>query len=204
MTLVAIDVAKAWNTVLVENPDGKRQRFRVANTRPDHDRLMLYLKNQRGRCQVAMEPTGNYHRPLAYRLLSEGFEVHLVSSVTAARFREAMFNSWDKNDPKDAAVILDLLKQDKVLRYYDPLVEGIHDLQEISKTYIQVTLARTRLQLEYLNPLSSSLLAGVRALLAFFTSRLVRLLPNPLPCSTGGPSTGLRVLHPRSLATDRA
>ena len=63
MTLVAIDVAKAWNTVLVENPDGKRQRFRVANTRPDHDRPMLYLKNQRGRCHVAMEPTGNYHRP---------------------------------------------------------------------------------------------------------------------------------------------
>jgi hypothetical protein len=57
-----------------------------------------------------------------------------------------MFNSWDKNDPKDAAVILDLLKQGKVLRYYDPLVEGIHDLQEISKTYVQVTLARTRLQ----------------------------------------------------------
>ena len=146
MTLVAIDVAKAWNTVLVEEPDGKRQRFRVANTRPDHDRLMLYLKNQRGRCQVAMEPTGNYHRTLAYHLLSEGFEVHLVSSVAAARFREAMFNSWDKNDPKDAAVILEMLKQGKVLRYYDPLVEGIHDLQEISKTYVQVTLARTCLQ----------------------------------------------------------
>ena len=128
MTLVAIDVAKAWNTVLVENPDGKRQRFRVANTRLDHDRLMLFLNNQGGQCRVAMEPTGNYHRPLAYRLLGEGFKVHLVSSVTAARFREAMFNSWDKNDPKDAAVILDLLKQDKVLRYYDPLVEGIHDL----------------------------------------------------------------------------
>ena len=43
--LVAIDVAKAWNTVLVEKPDGRRQRFRVANTRTDHDRLMLFLKN---------------------------------------------------------------------------------------------------------------------------------------------------------------
>jgi len=59
--------------------------------------------------------------------------------------------------------------------------------KEILKTYVQVTLARTRLQLEYLNPLSSSLLAGVRALLAFFTSRLVRLLPEPLPRSAGGP-----------------
>ena len=146
VTLVAIDVAKAWNTVLVEAPDGRRQRFRVANTRSDHDRLVLFLKSQPARCQVALEPTGNYHRPLAYRLLSEGFEVYLVSSVAAARFREALFNSWDKNDPKDAAVILDLLKQGKVLRYYDPMVAGIHDLQEISKTYMQVTLARTRLQ----------------------------------------------------------
>jgi hypothetical protein len=93
-----------------------------------------------------MEPTGNYHRPLAYRLRTEGFEVYLVSSVAAARYREALFNSWDKNDPKDAAVILDMLKQGKVLRYYDPVLAGIHDLQELSKTYMQITLARTRLQ----------------------------------------------------------
>jgi transposase len=145
-TLVAIDVAKRWNVVLVEEPDGRRQRFRVANTRSDHDRLVQFLQNQHGQCQVALEPTGDYHRPLAYRLLREGVEVYLVSSVAAARFREALFNSWDKNDPKDAAVILDLLKQGKVLRYYDPVVEGIHEVQELSKTYVQVTLARTRLQ----------------------------------------------------------
>lgn len=145
-TLVAIDVAKAWNVVLVEEPDGKHKRFRVANNRKDHDRLVIFLKSQPCQCRVALEPTGNYHRPLAYRLLQEGFEVNLVSSVAAARFREALFNSWDKNDPKDAAVILDLLKQDKVLRYHDPMVAEIHDVQEISKTYTQVTLARTRLQ----------------------------------------------------------
>ncbi len=146
VTLVAIDVAKAWNTVLMEKPDGKRQQFRVANTRADHDRLILLLKNQGVQCRVALEPTGNYHRPLAHRLLSEGFEVYLISSVAAARFREAMFNSWDKNDPKDTVVILELLKQGKVLHYHDPVATGIHDLQEISKTYVQVTRARTRLQ----------------------------------------------------------
>lgn len=146
LTLVAIDVAKVWNIVLVEEPNGKQRRFRVANTRSDHDRLVLFLRNQPGQCRVALEPTGDYHRPLAYRLLYEGFELYLVSSVAVARFREALFNSWDKNDSKDAAVILDLLKQGKLLRYYDPIVAGNHDLQEISKTYTQVTLARTRLQ----------------------------------------------------------
>lgn len=143
---VAIDVAKAWNVVLMETAAGKRRRFRVANNRSDHDRLVQLLKDQNVRCQIALEPTGNYHRPLAHRLLSEGFEVYLVSSVAAARFREAMFNSWDKNDPKDAAVILELLKQGRVQYYHDPVAVGIHDLQEISKTYVQVTMARTRLQ----------------------------------------------------------
>jgi hypothetical protein len=33
-----------------------------------------------------------------------------VSSVAGARLREAVFISWVKNDPKDAVVILRLLK----------------------------------------------------------------------------------------------
>ncbi len=146
IVLLAIDVAKAWNVALMETPDGRHQRFRVANNRSDHDRLAQLLKSQGVQCRIALEPTGNYHRPLAHRLLSEGFEVYLVSSVAAARFREAMYNSWDKNDPKDTAVILELLKQGKVLYYHDPVVARVHDLKEISKTYVQVTRARTRLQ----------------------------------------------------------
>jgi hypothetical protein len=69
----------------------------------------------------------------------------LISSLAAARYRDVTFNSWDKNDSKDARVILDLLKQGRTLRYYDPMQAGIHDLQELSKTYMQVSLARTRL-----------------------------------------------------------
>lgn len=145
VTWVAIDIAKKWNAVLLENLDGRRERYRMANNCEDHDRLVDYLNQKSGSCQIAMEPTGNNHRPLAYRLLSEGFTVYLVSSLAAARYREATYNSWDKNDPKDAEVILDLLKQGKVLRYYDPLVGGTHDIQELSKTYMQISKARTRL-----------------------------------------------------------
>ena len=95
---------------------------------------------------MTLEPTGNYLRPLGHRLLREGFEVYLVFSVAAARLREAMFNSRDKNDPKDTVVTLDLLRQGRVLRYYDPVTEMIHDLQEISKQYTQVTVAGIHLQ----------------------------------------------------------
>jgi hypothetical protein len=50
--------------------------------------------------------TGHYHhRPLAYVLGQAGFHLCLVSSMAVARTREALYNSWDKNDPKDAQVI---------------------------------------------------------------------------------------------------
>jgi len=146
VTWVAIDIAKKWNTVLVEDTQGCRHKFKMANSVVDHDKLVAYLHQQPGSSRIAMEPTGTYHRPLAYRLRSEGFDVCLVSSLAAARYREATYNSWDKNDPKDAAVILDLLMQGKTLLYYDSFIEGVHDIQELSKTYMQTSLAKTRLQ----------------------------------------------------------
>jgi transposase len=144
-TLVVIDIAKQWNVAVALTPDGRRRQFRVANSFEDHDRFVAFLRSQPAPCQVAMEPTGTYHRPLAYRLAQEGFEVRLVSSLAAARCRDAFFNSWDKNDPKDAGVILRLMEHGQTLVYYDPVLAGTHDLQELSKTYMQVSLARTRL-----------------------------------------------------------
>ena len=83
-----------------EEPGGKRQRFQLASTREDYVRLVGFLQARSGPVRIALEPTGNLHRTLAYRLLREGFPVVSVSSVAGARYREAMFNSWDKNDPK--------------------------------------------------------------------------------------------------------
>ena len=118
----------------------------MASTADDHDRLLGLLKAAPGPVIVAMEPTGDCHRTLAHRLLVEGHEVCLVSTLAGARYRDAMFNSWDKNDPKDAGVILALLKQGMTQRYVDPLIAGHHGLQELSKTYYQISMARTRLQ----------------------------------------------------------
>lgn len=150
-TWVAIDVAKGWNVALVEHADGKRERFRFAHQRDDYDRLVSYLRSASAPCRIALEPTADYHRTLAYRLLTEGFEVVFVSSVAGARLREAIFNSWDKNDPKDAGVILRLLQQGMTQRYCDPVVMQTHDLQEIAKTYHHIALARARLQHLLLN-----------------------------------------------------
>ncbi len=149
--LVAIDIGKRFHAVLVEGPDGKRQRFQMASTVEDYDRLVGFLRTLSGPVRIALEPTGNLHRTLAYRLLREGFPVVSVSSVAGARYREAMFNSRDKNDPKDATVILHLLKQGIVQHYHDPLLAGDHDLQELAKTYHQIALARKRLADSLLN-----------------------------------------------------
>ena len=84
---------------------------------------------------VGFEATGNYHRTLAHRPLTAGFELHLISSVALARTREALHNGWDKNNPKDAQVILHMLRIGATQRYVDPLAVGINDLQELSKTH---------------------------------------------------------------------
>ena len=80
---VAIDVARYWNAVLIETADGQRHRFKMANTAVDFDRLIAFIKGLGGNCRAAMEPTGDYHRALAYRLLSAGVEV--VTTGVASR-----------------------------------------------------------------------------------------------------------------------
>lgn len=95
---------------------------------------------------VGFEVTGNYHRPLAYYLGQCGFELRLISSLAAARTRDARYNSWDKNDPKDTHVLLHLLKTGGSQRYHDPLVHAMNDLQELAQTHYQVSLRKVQVQ----------------------------------------------------------
>jgi len=130
----------------MELPNGRRRTMRVANTKSEIDGFVEALRALGHRCEIAFEPTGDYHRPLAYVLGQAGFHLALVSSLAVARTREALYNSWDKNDPKDAQVILHLLKNGTTQRYLDPLVTGHLDLQEMANTYQQVSLRKVRLQ----------------------------------------------------------
>jgi len=149
--LVAIDIAKAKHDVLVELPTGKRRKMIVRNQLSDFRQLAAYLKRLEGTLEIALEPTADYHRNLAYFLKAQGFAVKLVSSIAVARTREALHNSWDKNDPKDAQVILHLLRNGNTQYFYDPVIEQTNDLQELSKTHFQVSLRKTRVQHSLLN-----------------------------------------------------
>jgi len=144
---VAIDVAKDRHEALIEVPGWKsRKKFRVQNTAEELRSFADFLHGLASKVRIGFEPTGNYHRALAYFLHSEGFQLELISSLALARTREAMHNSWDKNDPKDAQVILHLLKAGLTQHYHDPMVHNLNDLQELSKTHHQVSLEKTRTQ----------------------------------------------------------
>ena len=108
--LVAIDIAKARHEVLIAIPGKKRRpRLTILNQLDDFKRLTASLASYSLPVRVAYEATGNYHRALAYHLAAAGFEMKLVFSVSLARTREALHNSWDKNDPKGAQVILHMM-----------------------------------------------------------------------------------------------
>jgi len=145
VTLVAIDIARHYHDVLIDPPPPKRRsRLRLANHRDAFEQLAEYLRTLKSSVLIGFEATGNYHRPLAYFLHQQGFALRLIPTLALARTREAMHNSWDKNDPKDAQVILHLLKTGLAQTWHDPVVNGINDVQELSKTHFQVTLARVR------------------------------------------------------------
>ena len=144
--LVAIDFAKSRHEVLISIPGKtRRRRLTVLNRLDDFNRLITVLADYGCPVRVAFEATGNYHRALAYRLGVAGFEVKLVSSVALARTREALNNSWDKNDPKDAQVILHMMQIGNEQFYHDPLLCGTNDLQELSKTHDIVARSKTEL-----------------------------------------------------------
>jgi transposase len=84
--LVAIDISKARNDVLIEVP-GKTRRIRltVLNSRSEHDRFLERLTGFDRPVIIGFEATGNYHRPLAYRLIADSDEVAHRFRFEAAR-----------------------------------------------------------------------------------------------------------------------
>ena len=126
---VAIDISKSRHEVLIELPDGSRKSTSVANSLSDFETFGIYLRSLGHKAEIALEPTGDYHRAFANFLLRQGHHVRFVSSIATHRTREALYNSWDKNDPKDAQVILHLLKGGVTQIFADPLENGYNDLE---------------------------------------------------------------------------
>ena len=104
-------ISKRRHEVLIAVPGKTRhRRMTITNTTDDFLRLIAILQDYGLPVRIGFEATGTYHRVLMYHLGVAGFDLKLVFSVALARTREALHNSWDKKDPKDARVILHMLQ----------------------------------------------------------------------------------------------
>lgn len=95
MNLVPIDVAEDLNVALVQD-----SKLSSSNRPADHKQSIRFLQALPGCVRVALAPTGDYPRRLAYRLLQEAFEVISICSVAQARFREARNGTWPRTIPR--------------------------------------------------------------------------------------------------------
>ena len=75
------------------------------------------------RVAFGLEPTGNYHKPLANWLLEQDQLLVLVSNKAIADNRESLDGRWDKNDTKDSANVADLMAQGKCQFFEKPSAE---------------------------------------------------------------------------------
>lgn len=144
LTLVAIDIAKKSHDAFIQFSNGKTLQMKIENSLGGYQRLWTACIKGNDPVRIGFESTADYHRNIAYWFEQQGAQCHLVSSLSCARAREMLYQTWDKNDRKDTKVILYLLNAGISKSFYDPLIQQTMDIQELSNTYHQVTIARTR------------------------------------------------------------
>lgn len=121
--VVGIDIAKDFHVAQAATCRVvlSRHALRVSNSAEGFAHLLAAVRRWQATYQlsdviVGMESTGHYWLNLAHWLTDHGLEVVLVNPATTKRNKENRDNSPAKNDPKDAAVIADLVGRG----YYAP------------------------------------------------------------------------------------
>jgi len=135
--VVGIDVAKEKHHAFFGTATGKSllRRLIFENDREGFETLLhrsRAIMSQEGLSKVVfgVEPTADYHKPLAEYLIGNGLPVVLVSNGAAKKNRETLDGRWDKNDTKDSANVADLICQGKFL-YYDLPSPAIRELRNL-------------------------------------------------------------------------
>jgi transposase len=139
---VGIDVAKDKHHAFFGTAYGKTllRRLLFDNDNKGYLRLIeqtnaLMHQHQLNNIVFGVEPTGNYHKPLANWLIENGYEVVLVGGKAVKDNRQLLDGRWDKNDSKDSANVADLIGQAKCQFYEypeDDLV-GLRNLLSLRK-----------------------------------------------------------------------
>jgi len=120
--VAGIDVAKERHHAFFGRSDGRTlmRRLVFGNTGDGFEKLLFHaeaIKKQHALETIVfgMEPTADYHKPLAEYLIRRGYPTVLVAGAAVKKNRELLDGRWDKHDTKDAANIADLVSQGKCL-----------------------------------------------------------------------------------------
>ena len=135
--IVGIDIAKEKHHAFLGTATGKTllRRLIFENSIDGFEKLIAYteaikLQHCLDKVVFGLEPTANYHKPLAEYLIKCGHTVVLVSGVAVSNNRELLDGRWDKHDSKDSANVADLISQGKCL-YYDYPSTRLRDLRDL-------------------------------------------------------------------------
>jgi len=135
--IVGLDIAKEKHYAFFGTATGQVlcKQFTFPNSKDGFELLLsrteqLRLQHHLDTVVFGMEPTANYHKPLADYLVRQEQQVVQVSGVAVKQNRELLDGRWDKHDRKDAANVADLIAQGKCQFYEYPSLE-IRQLREL-------------------------------------------------------------------------
>jgi len=125
--IVGIDIAKDKHHAFFGTANGKAlwRRLIFSNDLIGYTRLIeqaqvLSSQHHLDKVVFGLEPTSNYHKPLAYWLIKQEYLVVMVAGKAVKDNRELLDGRWDKNDTKDSANLADLISQGKCQFYEQP------------------------------------------------------------------------------------
>jgi transposase len=127
--IVGIDAAKEKHNAFFGTARGKTlvKNLVFDNSLEGFQKLFAYVERIKMQYDLTLvvfgiEPTANYHKPLAEHLIKCGYMVVLVGGVAVKNNRQLLDGRWDKHDVKDAANVADLISQGKCLFCEYPLM----------------------------------------------------------------------------------
>jgi transposase len=127
--IVGIDAAKEKHNAFFGTAHGETlvKKLVFDNTIEGFEKLDAFVERIKiqyslSKVVFGIEPTANYHKPLAEHLIKCARMVVLVGGVAVKNNRQLLDGRWDKHDVKDAANVADLIAQGKCLFYEYPLM----------------------------------------------------------------------------------
>lgn len=147
--IVGLDIAKEKHYAFFCTATGRVlcKQFTFPNSREGFELLLsgteqLQLQQQLDTVVFGLEPTPNYHKPLADYLARSGKQVVQVSGVAVKQNRELLDGRWDKHDRKDAANVADLIAQGNC-QFYEYPSQVIRELRELLSLKHKLKKGRT-------------------------------------------------------------